>query len=147
MRLSTFIRDHEHEIVERRKTFARTLVPASDDMSPHALRNHIKDILAFISGDIDAAQSKSEQVDKSEGKKPKRPDHSAAEIHAMLRQAGGFNMDQMVSEFRSLRASVTRLWEARHLVGKGRHHFYRSLPPLAVTQSEEAIDLKKCSAC
>jgi signal transduction histidine kinase len=30
-----------------------------------------------------------------------------------LRQAGGFNLDQMVSEYRALRASVTKLWGAR----------------------------------
>ena len=38
--------------------------------------------------------------------------NSVAEIHAALRQAGGCNLDQMVSEYRALRASVTRLWGA-----------------------------------
>jgi signal transduction histidine kinase len=113
MRLATFIRNNEEEIVDHWESFARGLVPAAHDMSPHGLRNHIKDILAFISSDIGSAQTKSEQLSKSEGKKPKSPAHSAAEIHAALRQAGGFNMNQMVSEFRALRASVTSLWEAQ----------------------------------
>jgi signal transduction histidine kinase len=112
MRLAPFIRENERPIVEHWEIFARTLVPASDDMSPHALRNHIKDMLAFIADDIESSQTDSEQVKKSEGKKPKN-EHSAAEIHASLRQSGGFNMDQMVSEFRALRASVIRLWEAQ----------------------------------
>nr|MBA3543734.1 HAMP domain-containing histidine kinase [Chthoniobacterales bacterium] len=59
------------------------------------------------------AQTDSEQTDKSRGKKPKVAMDSVAEIHAALRQAGGFNLDQMVSEYRALRASVTKLWGAR----------------------------------
>src|SRR6202050_4301494 len=113
MSLATFIRKNERPIIEHWEIFARTLVPASDDMSPQNLRNHIKDILAFIADDIESTQTESEQVKKSEGKKSKDAEHSAAEIHASLRQAGGFSMDQMVSEFRALRASVIRLWEAQ----------------------------------
>lgn len=113
MRLATFIRKNEQPIIEHWEIFAGTLVPASDNMSPHNLRNHIKDILAFIADDIESPQTDSERIKKSEGKKPKNTEHSAAEIHASLRQVGGFSMDQMVSEFRALRASVIKLWEAQ----------------------------------
>jgi signal transduction histidine kinase len=113
MRLATFIRKNQQPIIEHWEIFARTLVPASDDMSPRSLRNHIKEILAFIADDIESSQTGSEEITKSEGKKLKDPEPSAAEIHASLRQAGGFSMDQMVSEFRALRASVIRLWEAQ----------------------------------
>jgi signal transduction histidine kinase len=113
MRLAPFIRENERPIVEHWETFARTLVPASDDMSPRNLRDHIKDMLSFIADDIESSQTDSEQVKKSEGKKLKNSENSAAEIHASLRQSGGFSMDQMVSEFRALRASVIRLWEAQ----------------------------------
>src|SRR5580700_4350800 len=113
MSLATFIRKNERPIIEHWEIFARTQVPASDDMSPQSLRNHIKDILAFIADDIESTQTDCEQVRKSEGKKCKDAEHSAVEIHASLRQAGGFSMDQMVSEFRALRASVTKLWEAQ----------------------------------
>jgi signal transduction histidine kinase len=113
IRLATFIRKNEQPIIEHWEIFARTLVPDSDDKSPHALRDHIKEILAFIADDIESSQTDSERAEKSEGKKPKNTEHSAAEIHASLRQVGGFSMDQMVSEFRALRASVIRLWEAQ----------------------------------
>ena len=113
MRLAAFIRRSEQPIIEQWEIFARTLVPASDDMSPRNLRNHIKEILAFIADDIESSQTDSEQVKKSKGRKPKNIEHSPAEIHASLRQAGGFSMDQMVSEFRALRANVIRLWEAQ----------------------------------
>lgn len=113
LRLATFIRKNEQPIIEHWEIFARTLVPASDNMSPRNLRNHIKDILAFIADDIESPQTDSERVKKSEGKKPKNTAQSAAEIHASLREVGGFSMDQMVSEFRALRASVIKLWEAQ----------------------------------
>lgn len=110
MRLAAFIRTNTKSIVEEWEDFAQTLVPAANDMTPLALRNHIKEILAFIAADIESSQTGSEQIEKSHGEKPQKSKHSAAEIHAALRLAGGFNLDQMVSEFRALRASVIRLW-------------------------------------
>src|ERR1700722_6388603 len=110
MRLALFIRRNESAIVENWEAFARTLTPASDEMSPRNLRNHIKEILAFIADDIDSSQTSFEQLTKSEGRKLRNSKDTAAEIHASLRQSGGFSMDQMVSEFRALRASVIRLW-------------------------------------
>jgi signal transduction histidine kinase len=110
MRLATFIRENSKEIIAEWENFARTLVPASEGMSPLSLRNHIHYILAFIADDIDSAQDEAEQIRKSHGEKPKDKMDSVAEIHAALRQAGGFNLDQMVSEYRALRASVTKLW-------------------------------------
>jgi signal transduction histidine kinase len=113
MRLSAFIRENSKEIIAEWENFARSLVPAAEGMSPLSLRNHISYILAFVADDIDTVQTDSEQTDKSRGKKPKVAMDSVAEIHAALRQAGGFNLDQMVSEYRALRASVTKLWGSR----------------------------------
>jgi signal transduction histidine kinase len=113
MRLAAFIRKNSKPIIAEWENFARTLVPAADGMSPLSLRNHISYILAFIADDIDSSQTDSEQVAKSHGDKPEASMDSVAEIHAALRQAGGFNMDQMVSEYRALRASVTKLWGAQ----------------------------------
>jgi signal transduction histidine kinase len=111
MRLASFIRENQKPIIEHWEQFARTLIPASDSMSPLNLRNHIKEILLFITDDIETSQTEPEQIEKSQGKKLRSSEQSAAEIHASLRQAGGFNMNQMVSEFRALRASVIRLWD------------------------------------
>jgi signal transduction histidine kinase len=110
MRLAPFIRANAKQIITEWEKFAATLVPAAEDMTPLALRNHIAEMLAFLAADIETPQSESEQVKKSHGGKPKAIKHSAAEIHAAVRLAGGFNLDQMVSEFRALRASVVKLW-------------------------------------
>jgi signal transduction histidine kinase len=113
MRLAAFIRANSKPIIAEWESFARSLVPASEGMSPLSLRNHISYILEFVADDIDSSQTESEQITKSRGEKPKDAMDSVAEIHAALRQAGGFNMDQMVSEYRALRASVTILWVAQ----------------------------------
>jgi signal transduction histidine kinase len=115
MRLAAFIRANPKPIITEWENFARSLVPAAEGMSPLSLRNHINYILDFIADDIDSSQTDSEQITKSRGEKTKDAMDSVAEIHAALRQAGGFNMDQMVSEYRALRAIVTKLWVAQLL--------------------------------
>lgn len=111
MRLADFIREHSPQIISEWQRFARTLTPAADSMSPLALRDHIEEILDFISHDIEATQTDADQVKKSQGRKVRHTIPSAAETHASLRHAGGFNMDQMVAEYRALRASVIKLWD------------------------------------
>lgn len=112
--LATFIKEHTHQITAEWESFARQLTPASTDMSPLALRNHLREILEFVVSDMERPQSRAEQVEKSHGQGPQdtQGHPSAAETHAALRLAGGFNIDQMVSEFRALRASVLKLWWA-----------------------------------
>ena len=110
IRLADFIHENITPIVTEWEAFARTLAPVSNEMTPLALRDHIHQILAFIVSDIKSSQSNSEQVQKAHGKKQKASAPTAAETHAALRLAGGFNIDQMVSEYRALRASVIKLW-------------------------------------
>ena len=112
MGLAAFIRDYKADIVSEWEAFAKSLIPQGTPPTPLALRDHIKEILAFIAYDIETAQTQSEQVEKSHGEKPRSPKPTAAEVHASLRHAGGFDLDQMVSEYRALRASVIKLWEA-----------------------------------
>ena len=110
MRLAAFIEHNTKPIIEQWETFARTLVSSSSDMTPLALRNHIQQILDFVVCDIQSPQTEDEQKAKSEGNKPKKSSETAAEIHASLRQSGGFNLSEMAAEFRALRASVIHLW-------------------------------------
>jgi len=110
IRLADFIHENSEQIISEWAAFARTLTPAANDMTPLALRNHIHELLTFIFRDINTPETSSEQIQKSQGKKEKEATPSAAETHAALRLAGGFNIDQMVSEYRALRASVVKLW-------------------------------------
>jgi signal transduction histidine kinase len=115
-RLADFIRQNQTAIVDEWVKFAGTRSPASDKMSKLALKDHIVDILRFVAGDLESPQTSREQVDKSHGLSdgPGPFRHTAAEVHATLRLADGFDIDQMVSEYRALRASVVKQWVAGH---------------------------------
>jgi signal transduction histidine kinase len=112
--LADFIRQNERGIIREWIEFARTRSPAGDGMSKLALQDHIVDILQCFSADLDSAQTPAEQFAKSRGLDDQDgPFHqSAAEMHAALRLADGFDIDQMVSEYRALRASVVKQWAA-----------------------------------
>lgn len=121
MRLADFIRANVHPIVKEWVKFAKTRTPASADMTDLALKDHIVELLKFIADDLESPQSKNEQVRKSHGLDAEysKFTRSAAEIHASLRLSDGFNIDQMVSEYRALRASVLKLWAATSKVLPG----------------------------
>ena len=112
MRLADFIlRDMESILVEW-EAFAATMLPAAANMTPLALRDEAKEILEAVAKDLSIAQTKQAQIDKSRGKAPKLMEASetAAQTHAMLRARVGFDINQLASEYRALRASVLRLW-------------------------------------
>src|SRR4030095_16315945 len=112
MRLADFIlRDMESILVEW-EAFAATLFPAAASMTPLALRDEAKEILEAVAKDLSTFQTRQAQIDKSQGKAPKLMDapETAAQTHAILRARSGFDINQMASEYRALRASVLRLW-------------------------------------
>jgi signal transduction histidine kinase len=115
-RLADFIRQNQAAIIDEWVQFAGTRSPASDGMSKLALKDHIVDILRFVAADLESAQTSREQLDKSHGLSdgvgPFR--HTAAEVHAALRLSDGFDIDQMVSEYRALRASIVKQWVVGH---------------------------------
>lgn len=116
MRLSDFIRHHQEAITIQWIEFAKTASPASRHMTVAELRDHIHEILTFIATDIETSQTETEQVIKSHGDSPQEnaAGDSAAETHALLRLEDGFDIDQMVSEYRALRASIIKLWRSEN---------------------------------
>lgn len=81
-------------------------------MTPLALRDHAEEILQAVAQDISTAQSSDAQREKSLGRAPRLFDapETAAQTHATLRAQRGFNIEELASEYRALRASVMRLW-------------------------------------
>ena len=109
-RLPYFIKNNTAGIINEWEAFARTLIPSAEGMTPHALRDHIRQILAFVMDDMASYQTPTEQKEKSLGEKKQTRPVTAAQTHAALRFAGGFDIGQMASEYRALRASVLKLW-------------------------------------
>lgn len=112
MRLAPFIEQNLEPILQEWDTFARTLLPAADSMSAAALRDHARQILMAVAADMRTHQSLAEQKGKSlgEGADGQGVESSAATIHGELRYEVGFDLVQLVAEYRALRASVLRLW-------------------------------------
>lgn len=110
MRLADFIRENKNSIVKEWENFARTLTPAVH-MTTFQLRDHIEQILSFIAEDLESPQTAGQQIKKSHGKNDSADSQdSAAEIHGNIRHDEGFDIVQMVSEYRALRSSIIKLW-------------------------------------
>jgi signal transduction histidine kinase len=113
MRLAAFITANLEQILQEWDGFAKTLftVTPSATPLPLLLRDHAREILQDLTRDIETCQSGDEQTIKSKGEKSEKIDHeSAAGIHGTQRQAIGFSLNQLTSEYRALRATVFRLW-------------------------------------
>ena len=109
MRLSEFIRQNHESIIAMWREFAGTMRPSSG-MSELQLDDHIVEILMFIAADVESPQSTDEQVEKSQGRKAEASGDTAAQTHGALRQQDGFDVVEMISEYRALRASICSLW-------------------------------------
>lgn len=112
MRLADFIHANRETILREWEEFARTCAPASGTMNVEALRDHADQMLTAIAADLREPQGRHEQSEKSKGQADTAdaaPD-TAAEEHGSGRAESGFTIEQMVAEYRALRASVIRLW-------------------------------------
>lgn len=112
MSLAVFIERNMERLICEWIEFARTRLPASDFMGSDALSNGSTRLLRAIVVDMKSAQSEPERAAKSRGEL--RNDESAlskvAKQHAQERLKDGFTLDQLVSEYRALRATVIRCW-------------------------------------
>lgn len=109
MRLSVFILENIEPIVQEWENFARTMDTPGKPLNTEALRDHAELMLRTIAADLRTEQSAQEQVDKSQGHGTSQ-EETAAKTHAITRLMSGFTIDQLVSEFRALRASVISHW-------------------------------------
>jgi signal transduction histidine kinase len=113
MRLSVFILSNLEPILQEWEDFASALGAVTKSMDAKALRDHAKQILLDIVKDLETYQSMAQQEAKAKAtpqSTPSFPDDSGAGRHGDIRATEGFTLDQMVSEYRALRASVLRLW-------------------------------------
>jgi len=111
LRLCQFLVDHIEPILAEWEAFARSLPPA-ETLSTRALRDHAKQMLLVIARDMRTSQTEAERESKGKGHAVPEPlvKESAAEEHGAERQMLGFDLNEMVSEYRALRSAVLRLW-------------------------------------
>ncbi len=103
-------------------------------MSPSALRDHVRQMLETIAKDIETWQSNGQQELKSKGLGAGLgAGETAAESHGALRHTSGFDLGELVAEFRALRATVLRLWVQKKKYGDAATVY-------EITRFNEAID-------
>ena len=111
MRLAEFITTNRDAIIAEWEAFARSCTPASGSMDVRALADHASAMLTVIAEDLQTPQGDDTQRDKSLGLAPGvTGEKTAAGEHGAARAESGFTIEQMVAEFRALRASVILLW-------------------------------------
>ena len=111
MRLADFIQENTQRILDDAVEFAITQAPEGAQLNHKRLRNDIPLILREIVADLRTAQSPEQQHAKAQGRAPlPAGPESAATKHGRSRADDGFGVNQMIAEYRALRASVLRLW-------------------------------------
>jgi len=114
MRLSAFIQANLDPILVDWVAFARDQVPAAAHMAEVDLLDHGRLILQEIAADMLKPQREGERQAKSEGNSLKASESPSvpSRTHARQRERQGFDVEEMLSEYRALRATVLRLWQA-----------------------------------
>jgi hypothetical protein len=116
MRLADFILRNVEPILAEWEAFARSLAPGMK-MTKLALRNDAEAMLLATARDMQIRQTLAQQASKSQGNggvvgEESNPLTHASVLHGAARMGSGFDIAEVVSEYRALRASVLRLWRA-----------------------------------
>jgi len=113
--LSRFIRTNLESILDAWEQFAQNL-SAEKNMEGGALREHAANILLAIAIDLDKLQTSVEQSEKPMGRAPPSAGEADAESNGTSRVSKDFSVNDTMSEFRALRASVLYLWSVINTV-------------------------------
>lgn len=113
MDLPTFIEANLSVLIDDWTEYAGALSQQGSPLSASELQNSAKDLLMQIAADMRRSQSADQQHDRSHGAK-RDSDASfdaASVLHADERLAHGFAINELIAEYRALRASVLRRWQ------------------------------------
>lgn len=112
MSIHEFIKTAIESIVTEWIEFARQRLPPSHNFTDDELADHAKVLLFALAADIKQTQGAQAKHEKSQGNRPSNAPEitRVAQDHASQRFDQGFTFDDLVSEFRALRASVIRRW-------------------------------------
>ncbi len=116
MRLHAFILANLEPILAEWESYARSIWP-DDAATPEELRDHAQEMLVSVATEMANPQNDREQIEKSLGRGEDQADSlrvdNASREHAESRSESGFDLRQLVAEYRALRSSVIRLWQKK----------------------------------
>ncbi|WP_233451461.1 sensor histidine kinase [Paraburkholderia caribensis] len=113
MSLSDFIEANREHLLTDWAEYASQICSNERALSVSELRNSGGELLNQIAADMRTAQSAAQQRAKSRGEEghPESGFSQSAVKHADARLEQGFEINDVIAEFRALRASVLRRWE------------------------------------
>jgi signal transduction histidine kinase len=113
MDLADFIEANIQALVDDWTEYAVAISQEDSQLSEGQLRNSAADILTAIAADMREPQSAAQQESKSRGEKyaPHSKFNHVARLHAEDRLSHAFGINDVVAEFRALRATVLRRWQ------------------------------------
>lgn len=114
MRLASFIQQNMEGILQEWEDFARAIQPPHRTMNVTELRDHAEEMLHEIAEGLDRSPVDNKGALHPRVAIPMSSIDSAAQEHAIQRLGAGFSIDQLVAEYRALRASVLYLWSQQH---------------------------------
>jgi signal transduction histidine kinase len=110
MHLSEYIRANIEPIAREWEEFAKTCSPAAIGMTRNSLFDDVARILRAVAEDMEQPQTPAEQEAKGRSQRSTGALGRGASSHVSLRIDSRFDLVQIVSEYRAMRASVVRLW-------------------------------------
>jgi len=113
MSLSNFIEANLDVLVDDWAGFASQLIGCDSPLTQRELQNSARHILERVAADMRIEQSGAQQKEKSRGEMGRGAANvtDVALAHADDRLDQGFTLDNVVAEFRALRAAVMRRWQ------------------------------------
>lgn len=110
--LADFIHQQAPAILAEWQRYVQTLQATDKKPALLALPGQAEQVLAAIEGDLRRTRTRAQSLANARQLAARRSGtaHNAAEAHALLRAAQGFTLEQLVAEYRALRASVLDLW-------------------------------------
>src|SRR5688572_13617639 len=115
MRLAAFISANVEPILKEWELFARSIWPKGGETAdPAEVRDDAEAILRATVLDMESEQTAAQQAQKSRGTRAGTSQAvdltRASSSHGADRLASGFELFEVMAEYRALRASVLRLW-------------------------------------
>ncbi|GAB7521278.1 ATP-binding protein [Paraburkholderia sp. 2C] len=113
MSLSDFIEANLPELIDEWAEYARAISVRDSHLTHAQLRDSARGILIRIAADMRAPQTAEQQHARSRGDEhdPASGFNRVAHEHANDRLAQGYGINDLVAEYRALRASVLRRWQ------------------------------------
>lgn len=112
MKLTLFIKNHKEDISKEWVKYARENIHGINKIELDEVQDHISQMLDRVVVSMETLETAAQQEEKSKGQKNMDARESmAANQHGEQRADIGFDLMDLSSEFRALRASILRLWE------------------------------------